>query len=258
MRFDPATRAMFASDASNYRHVPVGVVEPASAADVVAALEVCRRHDAPVLPRGRGTSIGGQAVNAAVVLDFSRHLRAVVDIDPEGRRARVQPGVVLDELRRQAGAHGLTFGPDPSTHSRCTLGGMIGNNACGSHSVAWGKTVDNVEALDVVTYDGTRLTLGPTSESELDVRSADLGPSGRIHRELRAVRDRYGPLVAERYPDLTRRVSGYNLDQLLPEQGFDTARALVGSEGTCATLLEATVTLVESPAAARPRCPRLP
>ena len=249
MRFDSAARAMFASDASNYRHVPVGVVEPASAADVVAALEVCRRHGAPVLPRGRGTSIGGQAVNAAVVLDFSRHLRAVVDIDPEGHRARVQPGVVLDELRRQAGAHGLTFGPDPSTHSRCTLGGMIGNNACGSHSVAWGKTVDNVEALDVVTYDGTRLTLGPTSESELDGRCADLGPGGRIHRELRAVRDRYGPLVAERYPDLTRRVSGYNLDQLLPEQGFDTARALVGSEGTCATLLEATVTLVESPAA---------
>jgi FAD/FMN-containing dehydrogenase/Fe-S oxidoreductase len=256
VRFDTTSRAVFAADASNYRHVPIGVVQPADTDDVLAALEVCRRHLTPIVARGAGTSIAGQAVNAAVVLDFSRHLGHVLDIDPVAQLARVQPGVVLDELRRQAAPHGLTFGPDPSTHSRCTIGGMIGNNACGSHSVAWGKTVDNVAALDVVTYRGTRLRVGPTGTDELDRLTlgdpSRLAPGERetatIYRALRAVRDRYGAAVEADFPDLTRRVSGYNLDQLLPAAGFDLARALVGSEGTCATILEATVHLVESPA----------
>ena len=167
VRFDSASRGAFAADASNYRHVPVGVVQPVSTDDVLATIAICRRHDVPVLPRGAATSIGGQAVNEAVVIDFSRHLRSVLSIDPEARTARVQPGVVLDDLRAAAAAHGLTFGPDPSTHNRCTLGGMIGNNACGSHSVAWGKTVDNVRDLTVVTYDGLQLVAGPTSPDEL-------------------------------------------------------------------------------------------
>ena len=156
VRFDPAHRAMYAADASNYRRVPIGLVTPVDLDDVEAAVSVCSAHDVPVLPRGAGTSIAGQAVNTAVVLDFSKHLNRIESIDPEARTARVQPGVVLDKLRDAARPHGLTFGPDPSTHNRCTLGGMIGNNACGSHSVAWGKTVDNVHALDVLTYRGQR------------------------------------------------------------------------------------------------------
>ena len=231
VRFDPATRAMWSADASNYRRVPIGVVTPRDAEDVAAAIAVCREHDVPLLPVGARTSIAGQAVNTAVVLDFSR-MNAIVAIDPEARTARVQPGVVLDALRDAARPHGLTFGPDPSTHNRCTLGGMIGNNACGSHSVAWGKTVDNVHTLDVLTYRGERLTVGPGA-----------GPSA-----LRELAERVGPAVRASFPELTRRVSGYNLDQLLPENGFDVARALVGTEGTCVTMLEATVRLVEAPA----------
>ena len=231
VRCDTATRAMWSADASNYRRVPIGVVTPRDAEDVQAAITVCRAHEVPLLPVGARTSIAGQAVNTAVVLDFSR-MNAIVAIDPDARTARVQPGVVLDALRDAARPHGLTFGPDPSTHNRCTLGGMIGNNACGSHSVAWGKTVDNVHTLDVLTYRGERLTVGPGA-----------GPS-----ELRELASRVGPAVRAAFPELTRRVSGYNLDQLLPENGFDVARALVGTEGTCVTTLEATVRLVEAPA----------
>ena len=238
VRFDAGTRAMYSADASNYRRVPIGVVEPLDTDDVEAAVSVCSTYDVPLLPRGAGTSIAGQAVNTAVVLDFTKHLNGIESIDPEARTARVQPGLVLDKLRDAARPHGLTFGPDPSTHNRCTLGGMIGNNACGSHSVAWGKTVDNVHALDVLTYSGERLLVGPGTPQ-----------SGRIPDALRALGGRYAELVRTAFPDLTRRVSGYNLDQLLPENGFDLARALVGTEGTCATVLGATVRLVESPPA---------
>jgi FAD/FMN-containing dehydrogenase/Fe-S oxidoreductase len=247
VRFDSMSRAVFAADASNYRHVPIGVVQPVDTDDVLAALEVCRQHDVPVLPRGAATSIGGQAVNEAVVIDFARHLRQVLSIDPEEHTARVQPGVVLDDLRAAAAPHGLTFGPDPSTHSRCTLGGMIGNNACGSHSVAWGKTVDNVRSLDVVTYDGTRLTAGPAYPGELATRIDQ--PDGQLYRRLAALAGSHAALIRTQTPQLTRRVSGYNLDQLLPENRFNLARALVGTEGTCVTVLEATVGLVPVPAA---------
>ncbi|MBC8093879.1 MAG: FAD-binding oxidoreductase, partial [Pseudonocardia sp.] len=226
---------MYAQDASNYRRVPIGLVTPVDTDDVEAAISVCSTHEVPVLPRGAGTSIAGQSVNTAVVLDFSKHLNVIESIDPEARTARVQPGVVLDKLRDAGRPHGLTFGPDPSTHNRCTLGGMIGNNACGSHSVAWGKTVDNVHSLDVLTYRGQRFEVGPGTS----------GPG--IPAQLRALAERLGPEVRGSFPDLTRRVSGYNLDQLLPENGFDLARALVGTEGTCATILGATVRLVESP-----------
>ncbi|WP_433276212.1 FAD-binding and (Fe-S)-binding domain-containing protein [Pseudonocardia xinjiangensis] len=238
VRFDAATRAMYSADASNYRRVPIGLVTPLDTDDVEAAVSVCSTHGVPVLPRGAGTSIAGQAVNTAVVLDFTKHLNGVLEIDPEARTARVQPGLVLDALRDAARPHGLTFGPDPSTHNRCTLGGMIGNNACGSHSVAWGKTVDNVHALDVLTYRGERLQLGPGRPA-----------TGRVPSALRGLAARIDAGVRASFPDLTRRVSGYNLDQLLPENGFDLARALVGTEGTCATVLGATVRLVESPPA---------
>ncbi len=183
----------------------------------------------------------------AVVLDFSKYMHGINALDPAGRTARVQPGIVLDKLRGAAEAHELTFAPDPATHSRCTLGGMIGNNSCGVHALMGGKTVDNIESLDILLYDGTRMTVGKTSEQELARIIAAGGRKGQIYAGLKRLRDTYATLVRERFPDIPRRVSGYNLDQLLPENGFNVARALVGTEGTCVTILEAECALVESP-----------
>jgi FAD/FMN-containing dehydrogenase/Fe-S oxidoreductase len=249
VRFDAGSRGLYATDASNFRQVPIGVVVPMDENDLIAAVAACRRHGAPLVQRGGGTSLAGQACNAAVVIDGSRHLRGILEIDPARRLARVRPGTVLDDLRREAGRHGLTFGPDPATHAWCTLGGMIGNNSCGVHSVTAGRTSDNVEELEILTYDGLRLRVGSTSEEEIDrvVRSG--GRRGEIYRHLRELRDRYAPLIRERFPRIPRRVSGFNLDELLPERGFHVARALAGSEGTCATFLEATVRLVPAPRA---------
>jgi FAD/FMN-containing dehydrogenase/Fe-S oxidoreductase len=247
VRFDDGTRALYATDSSNYRQVPIGVVFPCDTHDALEALDVCRRHGAPVLPRGAGTSLAGQSCNVAVVLDCSKHLSKVLEIDPVRRLARVEPGVVLDDLRRQAEAHHLTFGPDPATHRVCTLGGMIGNNSCGVHSVMAGKTEDNVLALEVVTAEGVRFTAERTPPDALARILAEPGPRADIYRALAALRDRHADEIRRRFPDIPRRVSGYNLPALLPENGFDLARALVGSEGTCAFLLEATVKLVESP-----------
>ena len=247
VRFDRGSRAMYASDGSNYRQVPIGLVVPRDESDVLAAIELCRKHHAPILPRGAGTSLAGQCCNVAVVLDFSKYMNAILELDPSSRSARVQPGVVLDTLRSRAETHKLTFGPDPSTHSRCTLGGMIGNNSCGTHSLLAGKTVDNIESLRVVLYDGTQLTVGRTSGGELDAIISAGGRRGDIYARLKSLRDRYATLIRERYPDIPRRVSGYNLDQLLAENGFNVAGALVGSEGTCVVVVEARATLIPSP-----------
>jgi len=247
VRFDEASRALYATDASNYRQVPIGLVIPKDAADVIATVAACREFGAPVLSRGGGTSVCGQTCNVAVVMDFSKYMRSVIELDPAGRFARVQPGIVLDALRLEAEKHELTFAPDPATHSRCTLGGMIGNNSCGVHALFGGKTVDNVEALDILLYDGTRMRVGRTTEEELTAIIAAGGRRGEIYAGLRRLRDTYSDLVRARFPDIPRRVSGYNLDQLLPENGFNVARALVGSEGTCVTILEATCELKPSP-----------
>jgi FAD/FMN-containing dehydrogenase/Fe-S oxidoreductase len=247
VRFDPGSRALYANDASIYRQVPIGVVIPRHAGDVMAALEVCRAHDAPVFARGCGTGLAGQSVNAAVVFDFSKYMNTIVSLDPDRRTARVQPGLICDHLRDAAAEHGLTFSVDPATHDRCTLGGMIGNNSCGTHSVMGGKTVDNIIELDVLTYDGERMTVGATGEEEYADILAAGGRRAEIYRGLRELAGRYGPLVTERYPRVPRRVSGYNLDSLLPDAGFDVARALVGSESTCVLVLEATVRLLPEP-----------
>jgi FAD/FMN-containing dehydrogenase/Fe-S oxidoreductase len=247
VRFDEGSRALYATDASNYRQVPIGVVVPRTTDDVVAALEVCRAHRAPVLARGGGTSLAGQCCNVAVVLDTSKYLNRILDVDPDRRTARVEPGVVLDSLRDAAERHRLTFAPDPATHNHCTIGGMIGNNSCGVHSVMAGKTDDNLRELDIVTYDGLRLRVGPTSEEELAALIAGGGRRGEIYARLRTLRDRYADEIRTRYPDMPRRVSGYNLPWLLPERGFHVARALVGSESTCVFVLGATVDLVHSP-----------
>lgn len=245
--FGLGDRALYATDASNYRQVPLGVVVPRTVDDLVRTVEVCRDHDVALLPRGAGTSLAGQTCNTALVVDCSQYLRCIIELDPERRSARVEPGVILDSLRRAAEVHHLTFGPDPATHAWCTLGGMIGNNSCGVHSVMAGKTADSVEELEILTYDGLRLRVGPTSESEIDRIVASGGRLGEIYLGLRNIRDRYAPLIREKYPQIPRRVSGYNLDSLLPENGFNVARALVGSEGTCVTTLQASVRLVPSP-----------
>ena len=247
--FDPGQRALYALDGSIYRQVPLGVVVPRRTEDIVRAVEVCRHHGAPIFMRGGGTGLAGQTCNTAVVLDISRYCNRLQKLDIRHEQAFVEPGLVLDDLRESAEHHHLTFAPDPATHARCTLGGMIGNNACGAHSVMGGKTVDNVEELDILTYGGLRLRVGATSEKELARIIAAGGRKGEIYAGLKTIRDRYGDLVRARYPKIPRRVSGYNLDQLLPENGFHVARALVGSESTCAIVLGAKLRLMPSPAA---------
>jgi FAD/FMN-containing dehydrogenase/Fe-S oxidoreductase len=247
VRFDTSSRALYATDGSSYRQVPIGVVIPRHAEDVIATLAACREYGAPVLSRGGGTSLAGQCCNTAVVLDFTKYMANILEIDPARKIARVQPGVILDHLRNTAEKHRLTFAPDPATHDRCTLGGMIGNNSCGVHSVMAGKTDDNIEALEVLTYEGLRLKVGATPPEQLDQIIREGGRRGEIYVKLKNIADTYGDLVRRRFPKIPRRVSGYNLNFLLPENGFHVARALVGTEGTCVAVLEATCRLVESP-----------
>ncbi|MFL5819814.1 MAG: FAD-binding and (Fe-S)-binding domain-containing protein [Solirubrobacteraceae bacterium] len=248
--FDAGWRSVYTHDSGNYRHVPLGAVAPQDADDVVAAIAVCRRQGVPVVPRGCGTSIPGTVLAAdALVLDTSKHMRNIVEIDTEGRIARVQPGVIRDDLTRRTERDDLTFAPDTSTHEFATFGGMIGSNSCGVHSVMGGRTSDNVQELEVLTYNGLRMRVGATGEQELERIIADGGQRGEIYRRMRDLRDRYADLIRQRYPDIPRRVSGYNLDDLLPEKGFHVARALTGSEGTLVTVLEATVRLLPNPPA---------
>jgi FAD/FMN-containing dehydrogenase/Fe-S oxidoreductase len=247
VRFDTGTRAMYSTDASNYRQVPIGLVVPKDARDVEQTLAACRTFGAPVFSRGGGTSLAGETCNAAVVMDFSKYMNRIIDVDWEGRRARVQPGCVNDDLRNLAEERHLTFGPDPATHNRNTFGGMIGNNSCGMHAQMAGKTEENVEELEIITYDGLRMRVGRTSDEELERIIAAGGRKGEIYAQLRALRDKYADQIRARFPKIPRRVSGFPLNELLPENGFNVARALVGTEGTCVTVLEATVRLVHSP-----------
>jgi FAD/FMN-containing dehydrogenase len=242
VRFDSGSRALYATDLSAYRQVPIGVVVPRDADDVVSAVEACRAHEAPVLGRGGGTSLGGQTCNVAVVIDFSKYMNRLLEVDVERRVARVQPGLVGMHLRKATAEQGLTWAPDPATFEYCTLGGMIGNNSCGVHSTMLGmegRSSDSVEELEILTYRGERLRVG----------GGEAGLPPDLRDKLVALRDRYGDLVRERYPKIPRRVSGYNLDDLLPEKGFHVGRSLSGTEGTCALVLEATVRLVDWPPA---------
>ncbi|MGI5347909.1 FAD-binding and (Fe-S)-binding domain-containing protein [Streptomyces sp. CA-250714] len=252
VRFDTATKALYAHDASNFRQVPIGAVVPRTLDDVVATHRICREYGAPILNRGGGTSLSGETVNYAVVIDHSKYLTRIGEIDPDERHVTVEPGVINEELNRHTGAWNLVFGPDPSTHSRCVIGGNIGNNSCGTHSVQsqlYGpgpRTSDNVRALEVVTYGGDRFWVGVDEERELESIIAAGGPKGEIYARLRDLRDRYADAIRAGFPPVARmprRVSGYNLDELLPENGFNVARALVGTESTCATVLQAQVLL---------------
>jgi FAD/FMN-containing dehydrogenase/Fe-S oxidoreductase len=249
VRADNATLALYAADASVYRQVPLGVVIPRHEGDVMRTLALARENRLPILARGGGTALAGQACNAAIVLDFSKYMNSIRRIDAERGLAVVEPGVVQAQLNAAVAPHGLFFAPDPSTKDRCTIGGMVGNNSCGAHSAAHGKTVDNLEALEAALYDGTRLSLGASGEGDVLAASADA--PGRREAEIRAATralvGRYADEVRRRYPKIPRRVSGYNLDELLPERGHNLARALVGSEGTLAVTLAATLRLVPRP-----------
>ncbi|WNM32591.1 FAD-linked oxidase C-terminal domain-containing protein [Streptomyces sp. Li-HN-5-11] len=252
VRFDTASLGLYAQDASNFRQVPVGVVVPRTLDDVVAAHKICHRFGAPVLNRGGGTSLSGETVNEAVVIDHSKYLTRVGKIDARRRLVTCEPGVINEELNRQTGRYDLVFGPDPSSHSRCVIGGNIGNNSCGIHSVQsqlYGpgpRTSDNVHALEIVTYDGARFWVGVNEEKQLDTIIAAGGRKGEIYAALRDLRDKYADAIRAGFrsaEEVPRRVSGYNLDELLPERGFNVARALVGTESTCATALQAVLML---------------
>ena len=249
VRFDDGSRALYATDLSMYRQVPIGVVVPANEEDVIRTVQICHERQIPVLNRGCGSSLAGQTCNVAVVIDFSKYLNQILELNAHQHYAWVQPGVICDTLRDAAQHFSQTFAPDPATHRYCTLGGMIGNNSCGAHTVMGGKTVDNVEELDILTYDGVRMTVGATSDRELESIIRKGGRRGEIYAQLKTIRNKYADQVRQRFPHIPRRVSGYNLDQLLPENDFHVARALVGTEGTCVTILRAKVRLMHSPPA---------
>ena len=244
IRFDAGSRGAYSTDASNYRQVPIAVVVPRTVEAGAEAVAVCHEHGAPVLSRGGGTSLGGQATNVAVVIDWTKYCNRLTSVDPEAHTCVVEPGIVLDDLNRQLAQHGLEFGPRPSTHSHCAIGGMVGNNSCGATAQRTGKTAENVAALEVLTYDGLRTRVGPTGEEEYQRIMGEGGRAAEIVGGLREIADTHADLIRERFPDIPRRVSGYNLDSLLLEKGFNLAEALVGSEGTLVTVLGAELDLV--------------
>jgi FAD/FMN-containing dehydrogenase/Fe-S oxidoreductase len=253
VRFDSGSKALYATDASNYRQVPIGVVIPRSKRDVIRTVALCRQYGAPLTSRAGGTSLAGQTCNVAVVMDWSKYMAGVLEVNARNRWARVLPGTVCDELRDKAlhlTGNLLTWGPDPATHNHCCFGGMIGNNSCGAHAQMAGKVEENVEELDVLLYDGTRMTVGWMNQKEMDRKIAQGGRQGEIYARLKSLRDRYAEQIRKKFPPIPRRVSGYNLNELLPREDgrFNIARALVGSEGTLVTVLEAKVRLVDAKA----------
>jgi FAD/FMN-containing dehydrogenase/Fe-S oxidoreductase len=247
IRFDPGTKGAYAQDASNYRQVPIGVVVPRTVDAAVEAIAVCRDFDVPVLSRGGGTSLAGQCVNEAVVIDWTKYCHGLVSVNPEAKTAVLQPGLALDKANDALASYGLMVGPRPSTHVSCTIGGMIGNNSCGASAQAYGKMVDAVRRLEVVTYGGLRMWTGETSDAEYEQIIAAGGEKAELYRGLRQIRDTHLKQIRTGYPQIPRRVSGYNLDSLLSERGFHVARALVGSESTLVTVLHAEIDLVAVP-----------
>ncbi|CAL2074106.1 Dimethylmenaquinone methyltransferase [Streptomyces murinus] len=247
IRFDAGSRGAYATDGSNYRQVPLGVVVPRTVEAGARAVSVCARFAAPVLSRGGGTSLAGQSTNTAVVIDWSKYCTDLITVDPERRTCVVEPGIVLDELNTRLARHRLQFGPKPSTHSHCALGGMIGNNSCGASAQAYGKTADNVRRLEILTYDGQRAWVGPTPPAERARIIAGGGRLAELYTGLDRIATDHLADIRRGYPKIPRRVSGYNLDSLLPENGFDVAKALVGSEGTLVTVLRAELDLVPVP-----------
>ena len=255
VRFSDGDRALYSTDSSNYRQIPIGVVIPRDKNDVIATVAACRKFGAPITGRGGGTSLAGQCCNVAVIIDFTKYMNRVLEVDPKRKLIRVEPGIVCDEMQKALKPHQLVWGPAPATHNHCALGGMLGNNSCGVHSVmaefygGGARTSDNVHSLEVMTYDGTIMRVGKTSDKEFEEIVREGGPRAEIYQALRNLRDQYGELVRQKFPKIPRRVSGYNLDDLLPENNFHVARALVGSESTCVLILEATLEVMHDPPA---------
>src|SRR5690349_13114153 len=249
VRFDTYSRLLYSTDASMYQMEPLGVVIPRHAGDVQAAVEIANQQDVPLLPRGGGTSLTGQTVNRAVVMDFSRHMGGVLEVNREELWARVQPGLVQDELNHHVRPLGLLFGPDTSTSNRATLGGMIGNNSGGSHSIAYGLTVEHVIELHTILADGSRATFGEVTPEQFAAKTRRPGLEGQIYREVERIRGAYAAEIRSRYPRHWRRVCGYNLDELVKDRPLNMARLIVGSEGTFLTVVEAKVRLVKKPKA---------
>lgn len=247
VRFDPLARRLYATDASIYEIEPTGVILPRSTEDVVHTIRVAGEYGVSVLPRGGATSLAGQTVGQSLQVDFSRHMNRILEIDEAKRWARVEPGVVLDEFNAALQPKGLMFGPDVSTSSHANLGGMIGNNSCGAHSIVHGKTIDHVLDLTVVLADGTVTTLGPVESEDLVRRCRRPGIEGQAYSEVQAVMENYADDIADGFPKVMRRVSGYNLDALCAPAPFDLSRLVVGSEGTLCAIVEARVRLVERP-----------
>ncbi len=246
VRFDAKSRLLYSTDASLYQILPVGVVVPREAADVEAAVKLCAEHGVAVLPRGGGTALAGQTTGDALVMDFTKYMNRVIEIDPDRRRARVEPGLRLDRLNRAAAPYGLHFGPDPATIRQCALGGMIGNNSCGARSLVYGKTGDHVHSLECITADGRCAHFGPVDRA----RVAGLpGLEGEIARAVLGVLEPHRDSILARYPKIPRRVSGYNFDAMLEDEQLNLARLIVGSEGTLATVVEAELGLVPVPPA---------
>ncbi|KAA1295486.1 MAG: anaerobic glycerol-3-phosphate dehydrogenase subunit C [SAR202 cluster bacterium] len=247
VRFDKMSRALWSTDASIYQIEPVGVVLPKTKDDIIAVLETAQKYGVSVLPRGGGTSLAGQTVGESIVLDFSRYMRDVVEINPEEGWVRTQPGIILDELNRILAPHNVLFAPDPSTSSRGNVGGALGNNSCGAHSIMWGKTVDNVHELDVILSNGDTTTFGQLSGDSLEAKMRGSGFEGDIYRSLFEIGEGNRDEILSRYPKIQRRVSGYNLDEFVSGSNFNMARFVVGSEGTLVTITEAKLRVVPVP-----------
>jgi FAD/FMN-containing dehydrogenase/Fe-S oxidoreductase len=247
IRFDAYSRLLYSTDASMYQVEPIGVVIPRHTDDVQAVLEVANRWDVPVLPRGGGTSLTGQTVNYAVILDYSAHLNQVIEVNQEELWARVQPGLVQDELNQHLRPMGLLFGPDTSTSSRATLGGMIGNNSGGSHSIAYGLTIDHVLELTTILADGSKAVFGEVTPQAFEEKMKLSGLEGEIYRRVAHIKNIYRDEILARYPKYWRRVCGYNLDELAKDRPLNMARLVVGSEGTLLNVVEAKVRVVERP-----------
>ena len=247
VRFDEMTRVLYSTDASIYQIEPIGVVIPRDADDVVAVIETANRYGVPVLPRGGGTSLAGQTVGHAVVIDFSKYMRHIVEVNSEEGWVRTQPGIILDELNHYLQPYGVLFAPDPSTSNRSNVGGALGNNSCGAHSIVWGKTVDNVRDLDVVLSNGDAARFGVLNRAQLEARMHGEGLESEVFRRLFDIGEANRDEILGRYPKIQRRVSGYNLDELVAAGDFNMARFVVGSEGTLVAITEATLRTVTRP-----------
>lgn len=247
VRFDKVTRAIYSTDASIYQIEPIGVVLPKIEDDVIAVIEVAKRYGVPVLPRGGGTSLAGQAIGHAIVIDFSKYMRNILDLNTDEGWVKVQPGVVLDELNLSLKSTGMHFAPDPSTSNRSNVGGALGNNSCGAHSVVWGKTIDNVRQLQVILSDGSKSNFGSLTKSQFEAKKRVNTLEGQIYKQLQLIGELHKDEIEARYPKIMRRVSGYNLDELLNDDFFNMARFVVGSEGTLVTITEAKLKIVPLP-----------